>query len=712
MKTKNYKKLFFSFFIIIAVYTLFLMVVVIRGEIVQRKIEQNAKAHIFLDTISNQIDQQLRSALNSFRALASDQNIINFIDLKEADFSIFSEAYDYLHKTSQFMNNSQYSVGIINPKSNYVISSDGYFTYLDFLNFLKVQSPQTKNASQGINSDFSNMLFETDNKDVVLITQEKINEQLVYFVAYWKKEEISDKLLKNIVITDNQSNKRLSSIDDFNYTKIIQSPSKSNILLEKKSSILPFVSYSLTKQYSNDIPIPLISSFLIPLLLIFVLFALMITIINARILKPYRLIIAKVKEQEEPNYFSIQEAMNVLVENPSKISNFNEESVETLKDHLMKKIINQQYSLDQIKERLSLFDIQDIHQGGSLIFLSIIGWDTLELNLSNNEITQARKKFLKTIFTDQNVDFLAFDSKKFMLICYNQNQKEILSLVDRIKHTVEETFTLKVYYILSKPFKNEDDFVQILQKDASWALPLLNQVTSDDQKIDNTQIQKKIDYPIESERQLIHFVKIKDHKNAKKIFQFILSINMDSSGNFYDINQLLSALNLTIDRILIELHISSKEFYENHQKLFKELKPSAENQLNPSNLEQSFDELYYMIEKQDVSKTSTSDEIILYINAHYTEDISLGDIAEKFHLTESYISKIIKERLNVPFKNYINGLRIEKAKRMMIKYKDIKIQDCAKKVGFTNVNSFIRVFKQIEGITPGMYQKLNRENSQ
>jgi YesN/AraC family two-component response regulator len=55
------------------------------------------------------------------------------------------------------------------------------------------------------------------------------------------------------------------------------------------------------------------------------------------------------------------------------------------------------------------------------------------------------------------------------------------------------------------------------------------------------------------------------------------------------------------------------------------------------------------------------------------------------------------------FKPYVNQLRVEKAKRLMSE-QESSINEIASKVGFKNTNSFIRVFKQFEGTTPGTYR--------
>lgn len=93
-----------------------------------------------------------------------------------------------------------------------------------------------------------------------------------------------------------------------------------------------------------------------------------------------------------------------------------------------------------------------------------------------------------------------------------------------------------------------------------------------------------------------------------------------------------------------------------------------------------------------------------YVEEHYSEDISLEIMGAKLNITGGYLSSYFKEKTGMNFSEYINALRIDKAKQFL-QNTDIKIHEVANKVGYFNVNSFIRMFKKIVGITPGEYRK-------
>lgn len=99
--------------------------------------------------------------------------------------------------------------------------------------------------------------------------------------------------------------------------------------------------------------------------------------------------------------------------------------------------------------------------------------------------------------------------------------------------------------------------------------------------------------------------------------------------------------------------------------------------------------------------------LIDYLHRHYQEDISLESVAEQLHMSAGYISKLFKDQTGLNFSDYLNDLRMQKAKELL-QSSDCKIQEVAERVGYFNVNSFIRMFKKSTGLPPGEFRRLHR----
>ncbi|HCS76152.1 MAG TPA: AraC family transcriptional regulator, partial [Clostridiales bacterium] len=93
-----------------------------------------------------------------------------------------------------------------------------------------------------------------------------------------------------------------------------------------------------------------------------------------------------------------------------------------------------------------------------------------------------------------------------------------------------------------------------------------------------------------------------------------------------------------------------------------------------------------------------------YIDAHYIEDLSIEEVASVFALSPSYFSSLFKNITSRTFTEYLNNIRISKAKELL-KNTDKKVIDISYDVGFNNVYHFNRMFKQQMGISPLEYRK-------
>ncbi len=92
-----------------------------------------------------------------------------------------------------------------------------------------------------------------------------------------------------------------------------------------------------------------------------------------------------------------------------------------------------------------------------------------------------------------------------------------------------------------------------------------------------------------------------------------------------------------------------------------------------------------------------------YIDKHYKEDISLQDVASVFGYTDVYFCKIFKQNFGKSFINYLNELRIGKAKALLAN-PVINIKDISSESGYRDANYFTRVFKRMTGMTPSEYR--------
>nr|WP_251035562.1 response regulator [Paenibacillus sp. ISL-20] len=96
--------------------------------------------------------------------------------------------------------------------------------------------------------------------------------------------------------------------------------------------------------------------------------------------------------------------------------------------------------------------------------------------------------------------------------------------------------------------------------------------------------------------------------------------------------------------------------------------------------------------------------IMEYTEEHYPESLSLKLFGDLFHVSPNYVSRLFKQEVGQGLFDYINELRIEKAKILLKDYR-YKIYDVAEMVGFNNQAHFAIVFQKYTGFSPKQYRK-------
>lgn len=85
-------------------------------------------------------------------------------------------------------------------------------------------------------------------------------------------------------------------------------------------------------------------------------------------------------------------------------------------------------------------------------------------------------------------------------------------------------------------------------------------------------------------------------------------------------------------------------------------------------------------------------------------DISLATVAEEFGFSAAYVSKIFTGSGNISYSDYINSLRIEKAK-IMLEETDLSVNAIASRCGVLSPVTFRRIFKKYTNMLPGEYRE-------
>lgn len=113
--------------------------------------------------------------------------------------------------------------------------------------------------------------------------------------------------------------------------------------------------------------------------------------------------------------------------------------------------------------------------------------------------------------------------------------------------------------------------------------------------------------------------------------------------------------------------------------------------------------------RQQKKERTYATAIVRYIDESFCDsELSLASIGEKFGISDSYVSLIIKEKLGIPFVDYLARRRIQRAQELLLNT-DMAVADIGRQTGYPNAHTFIRAFKRVTGTSPGKWKSSHLE---
>lgn len=103
-------------------------------------------------------------------------------------------------------------------------------------------------------------------------------------------------------------------------------------------------------------------------------------------------------------------------------------------------------------------------------------------------------------------------------------------------------------------------------------------------------------------------------------------------------------------------------------------------------------------------------KVAFYMEAHFCDqNISFESLAQEVNLSVSYISALLKKKLNTSFVKMLTGLRMEKAKELLAN-PSLKIIDVAERIGYNDSYYFSHCFKKYAGMSPKEFRNHEHKN--
>jgi AraC-like DNA-binding protein/ligand-binding sensor protein len=213
-------------------------------------------------------------------------------------------------------------------------------------------------------------------------------------------------------------------------------------------------------------------------------------------------------------------------------------------------------------------------------------------------------------------------------------------------------------------------------------------------------------YPIEKERELLQLISVGDKAGAKRVLNEILGhVFFSSANNFNMVKARVLELVVLLSRAALQGGASVEEIFGLNYKYLNDI----DNFRNVDQLATWLARIMgrftdCVFDLKDVKHVDVIYKALDFIKKNYMNKISLTDVAQVSNISPSYFSKVFKEEMGMNFNNYLNELRVNMSKRLLLD-DSIPLVDVAFMTGFEDQSYFSKVFKKVTGSSPGKYRE-------
>jgi AraC-like DNA-binding protein len=207
---------------------------------------------------------------------------------------------------------------------------------------------------------------------------------------------------------------------------------------------------------------------------------------------------------------------------------------------------------------------------------------------------------------------------------------------------------------------------------------------------------------VDEVNRIFNLYKSGEYEKLLSLFFELLEIGIRKDASAYQVKNICTdVLNTWIRALETDRNDFNIPFYS---ELFDKLNRCV----TWDEIKQCFQDIHILLFRNAMSRDPSRQiaEILDYIHSHYGEDQSIERLAERAHMSTSHFSRTFKEEVGEKYIEYMAKYRLSKAKQLLLET-NMKIDDVAEQVGYVGRNSFIRIFRKYEGITPGKYRLLH-----
>lgn len=422
-------------------------------------------------------------------------------------------------------------------------------------------------------------------------------------------------------------------------------------------------------------------------------------------------------------YYFIQETIQNTIDEKSVIDSRLRQQNAAMRANFVARLLtgklSKSYTIDEL---LKSYEIQFVSNCFAVILLYIEDYSRLfaEERIAENpgdmrKLNAILSNVFEELANQKNKGYMTeIDDMQACLVNFREcegkdAERELLELSLEMQRILEEKFNIYLSISISDIHTSLEG-IPAAYVEAMEALEY--RIVEDNKKIYSYRDVSKYspnsyDFSKLSEQQLVNCIKTGNFPDARKVVDEVFSEYLSNKACSMKIVKFLSfdLINAVLKAMISISTDSQNYFFSELNPLDKIQKCETLKEIKAQIISTVHGACEYVDRKKKSHNDIMKDNLVRFIQSSYSDvNLNVHMVANKFEMNPVYISRFAKEQLGDSLLDYINKYRLEKAKQLM-KNGKLAAADIAKQTGYCNINTFIRVFKKYEGMTPGQFKK-------
>lgn len=310
---------------------------------------------------------------------------------------------------------------------------------------------------------------------------------------------------------------------------------------------------------------------------------------------------------------------------------------------------------------------------------------------------------------DINIFCVSFEGRHFCIVNYDTKKsayiKELMTdIFEKIKETLELCDSISSSIGASLNGKGAES-IAYLAAEASAALEKAEFYGYSDiinfySESGGEQKNPLYVYSLENENMLFSAVRLGDPEKVSEVTDKIFSENETNFSRQTGIGLTYAIINTILQANMLKFNETSEILFHN-ARMPDEISTFAETKQLIMNIFRSATET----QNDTKGMTKTYLKVKEYVSRNFTDkQLNVSSIGDYLNISSVYVSKIFRENSGLRLNEYINGLRIDYAKKLLKEHNKMRIAEVGEKSGFETTRTFLNVFKKMAGISPTEYR--------